>query len=53
MRVSKCRLWGGMQLAGVLLVITGVLIVFLCLPMKFFLIVFGVALAAIGLLLLR
>lgn len=41
------------QMAGVLLVLSGVLIVFLCLPMEFFLIVLGVALAAAGLLLLR
>ena len=41
------------QMAGVLLVLSGVLIVFLCLPMEFFLIAWGVALAAAGLLLLR
>ena len=41
------------QMAGVLLVRSGVLIVFLCLPMEFFLIALGVALAAAGLLLLR
>ena len=41
------------QLTGVLLVLVGVLLVFLCLPMQFFLIVFGVALAAAGFLLLR
>ena len=41
------------QMAGVLLVLSGVLIVFLCLPMEFFLIGLGVALAAAGLLLLR
>ena len=41
------------QMAGVLLVLSGVLIVFLCLPMEFFLIALGVALAAAGLLLLR
>lgn len=41
------------QMAGVLLVLSGVLIVFLCLPMEFFLITLGVALAAAGLLLLR
>ncbi|MFR2150141.1 MAG: hypothetical protein ACLS7Z_06185 [Christensenellales bacterium] len=40
------------QMAGVL-VLSGVLIVFLCLPMEFFLIALGVALAAAGLLLLR
>ena len=33
------------QMAGVLLVLSGVLIVFLCLPMEFFLIALGVALA--------
>lgn len=38
---------------GILLVIAGVLIVFLCLPMEFFLIALGVAMAAAGLLLLR
>jgi len=41
------------QLTGVLLVLVGVLLVFLCLPMQFFLIVFGVALAAAGFLLLK
>lgn len=41
------------QMAGVLLVLSGVLIVFLCLPMECFLIALGVALAAAGLLLLR
>ena len=41
------------QMAGGLLVLSGVLIVFLCLPMEFFLIALGVALAAAGLLLLR
>lgn len=41
------------QMAGVLLVLSGVLIVFLCLPMEFFLIALSVALAAAGLLLLR
>ena len=41
------------QMAGVLLVLSGVLIVFLCLPMEFFLIALGVALAAAWLLLLR
>ena len=41
------------QMAGVLLVLSGALIVFLCLPMEFFLIALGVALAAAGLLLLR
>ena len=41
------------QMAGVLLVLSGVLIVFLCRPMEFFLIALGVALAAAGLLLLR
>ena len=37
---------------GTLLVLTGVLIVFLCLPMQFFLILLGVALAALGMVLL-
>ena len=41
------------QMAGVLLVLSGVVIVCLCLPMEFFLIALGVALAAAGLLLLR
>ena len=41
------------QMVGVLLVLSGVLIVFLCLPMEFFRIALGVALAAAGLLLLR
>ena len=41
------------QLTGILLVLVGVLLVFLCLPMQFFLIVFGVSLAVAGFLLLR
>ena len=41
------RVCGGIrQGVGVLLVLSGVLIVFLCLPMEFFLIALGVALAA-------
>ena len=52
MRVGGC--YGrGRQTAGILLVIAGVLIVFLCLPMEFFLIALGVAMAVAGLLLLR
>ena len=52
MRVGGC--YGrGRQTAGILLVIAGVLIVFLCLPMEFFLIALGVAMAAAGLLLLQ
>ena len=48
------RVCGGIrQGVGVLLVLSGVLIVFLCLPMEFFLIAVGVALAAAVLLLLR
>ena len=56
------RVCGGIrQGVGVLLVLAAlgkllaqmVLIVFLCLPMEFFLIALGVALAAAGLLLLR
>lgn len=53
MRVSGCGCAKGRQLAGMLLVIAGVLIVFLCLPMQFFLIALGVVLTAAGLLLLR
>ncbi len=36
-----------------ILVLVGVLIVFICIPMRVFLIVLGVALAAVGLILLR
>ena len=43
----------GRTLLGVMLVLCGVLIVFLCLPMRFFMIVLGVVLAAIGLALLH
>ena len=52
MRMSA-RYCAARQLTGILLVLVGVLLVFLCLPMQFFLIVFGVALAAAGFLLLR
>lgn len=51
MRVGMCG--GGKRLAGALLALAGILIVFLCLPMQFFLILLGVALAAAGLLLLK
>ncbi len=47
------RICAARQATGILLVLVGVLLVFLCLPMQFFLIVFGVALAAAGFLLLR
>ena len=50
MRVGMC---GGKRLAGAFLALAGILIVFLCLPMQFFLILLGVALAAAGLLLLK
>ena len=43
----------GRQLLGMMLVLCGVLIVFLCLPMKFFMIVLGLLLAAAGLVLLH
>ena len=40
--------WGrGRRLAGILLVLAGVLIVFLCLPMEFFLIALGIVLAPV------
>lgn len=43
------RVCGGIrQGVGVLLVLSGVLIVFLCLPMEFFLIALGVALGGGG-----
>ena len=41
------------QMTGVFLVLLGVLLVFLCLPMQFFLIVIGIGLAAAGFLLLK
>ena len=41
------------RMLGVLLALAGVLIVFLCLPKQFLLIALGVALTALGLLLLR
>ncbi len=43
----------GRALCGMILVLVGVLIVFICIPMRVFLIVLGVALAAVGLILLR
>ena len=49
--MSGCR-GGKGRFAGVLLLLAGVLLVFLCLPMQFFVIVLGVAMAAAGLLLL-
>ena len=45
--------WGrGRRLAGILLVLAGVLIVFLCLPMEFFLIALAIVLAVAGFVLL-
>ena len=52
MRVSGCG-WQGKRLAGVLLVLAGVLLIFVCLPARLFLIALGLALAVAGLLLLR
>lgn len=52
MRVSA-RCSRGKQLVGTALVLAGVLLVFLCLPVRFFVIALGVTLTAIGLLLLR
>ena len=48
---GACR-GGKGRLVGMLLLLAGVLLVFLCLPMQFFLIALGVALAAAGLLLM-
>ncbi|MBQ2833499.1 MAG: hypothetical protein IJN79_05640 [Clostridia bacterium] len=39
----------GRRLLGAVMALTGVLIVFLCLPMEFFLIVLGTLLAGLGL----
>ena len=47
--MCSCR---GKRLAGMILVAAGVLIIFLCLPMRVFFIALGAALAASGLLLL-
>ena len=45
--------YAGRQLAGAVLLLAGMLLVFLCLPMQALLIVLGAALAAVGLILLR
>ena len=52
MCVSGCGARRGRQLAGIFLVLAGVLLVFLCLPARFFLIALGVLLVLAGLLLL-
>lgn len=52
MWVSAYR-YGGKHLLGALLVLLGVLLVFCSMPLQVFIIALGVALAAIGLLLLR
>lgn len=52
MRVGVCG-GGRGRLAGIILVLAGVLLVFLCLPVEVFVIALGVALAAAGLFLLR
>lgn len=49
--MRRCRL-PCRQLVGTVLALAGVLLVFLCLPVKFFLIVLGAVLTAVGLLLL-
>ena len=51
MLVSGCC-GGKGRFVGILLLLAGVLLVFLCLPMQFFVIALGVVLAAAGLLLL-
>lgn len=43
----------GRQLIGAALVITGMLMIFLCLPVQLFMIILGVLLALIGFALLR
>ena len=53
MCVGGCGAGRFRHLAGVLLVLAGVLLVFLCLPARFFVIALGVALTLAGLLLLR
>lgn len=52
MHVRRC-FCGGRRLMGTLLVLSGVLIIFLCLPMRVVCTVLGVMMAAAGLLLLR
>ena len=50
MRGRLCR---GRALCGAILVLSWVLLVFLCLPTRVILIALGIALAAVGLILLR
>ena len=52
MRVSAYR-YRGKHLLGALLVLIGVLLVFCSMPLQVFVIALGVALAGVGLLLLR
>ena len=52
MRVRAMR-GGRRQMLGMLLVLAGVLLVFLCMPPEIFVIALGVVLAAAGLLLIR
>jgi len=52
MRMHRCRS-GGRRLLGMLLAISGVLIIFLCLPMRVLCFALGVTLAAAGLWLLK
>jgi len=52
-RVSDCLYGRGRRLAGVLLVLLGVLLVFVCLPAELLFICLGAVLCALGLLLLR
>lgn len=47
------RLCTGRALCGAILVLSGVLLIFLCLPARVILIALGAALAAVGLILLR
>ena len=50
MSASRCA---RRQLLGIALVLSGVLLVFLCMPLQVFVIALGVVLAAAGLFLLR
>ena len=51
--MSDCLYGRGRRLAGVLLVLLGVLLVFVCLPAELLFICLGAVLCALGLLLLR
>ena len=51
--MSRRSVGSGKRLAGIILVLTGIFLIFLCMPMQFFLILLGLVLAAAGFAILK